>query len=199
MCMIDTGLVLTTLGGGGDFGIKYSYERHHWINRLISEVFDESHKRLLEYDFDIHGSDERQYSSDPFRMNMAGLSKDKYYEYDYYHTSLDDLGFVRLEALLEALDMLGKIVDSLEDLRFFKTTVGGGEVMLSKHGLYPMIGGAGNFSAQTNTPLDMRLWILFYSDGKKPLQTIARLINCKFSDLLQEAELMCPKGILVEV
>jgi len=197
--LIDTGLVLTTLGGGGDFGIKYSFEKGHWINRLISEVFKEARRSLLEYDFDIHGSDERQYSSDPFRINVAGLSKDKYYEYDYYHTSLDDLDFVRPEALLESLDMLGKIVDALEDLRFFKTTVGGGEVMLSKHGLYPKIGGAGNFSAQTKTPLDIRLWIIFYSDGKRPLQAIANIINCEFSDALREAKLMCEKGILVEV
>lgn len=199
MRRIDAGLVLTTLGGPGDFGVKYSYEENHWINSLVYDVFKKHDRRLLEYRFDIHGSDERQYSSDPFRINMAGLSKNKYYEYDYYHTSLDDLDFVRPEALLEALEMLNKVIDSLEDLRFFKTTIGGGEVMLSKHGLYPKIGGAGNFSAQTNAPLDIRLWILFYSDGKKPLQAIAKLINCEFSDALREAELMCEKGILVEV
>ena len=39
------------------------------------------YKDIHRYPFDIHGSDERQYSSQGFRINVATISKDKYYEY----------------------------------------------------------------------------------------------------------------------
>ena len=92
--VINTGMVITTVGGPGQFGYKQSFNSSHSINVIIEEVFNEEKINFTTYPFDIHGSDERQYSSIGFRINTASLTKDKYYEYPYYHTSLDDLSFI---------------------------------------------------------------------------------------------------------
>jgi len=91
---IDAGLVVTTVGGPGTLGYKQSWQKDHYINSLIEKTFCESGKEFVTYPFDIHGSDERQFSSQGFRINMATVCKDRYYEYPQYHTSLDDLSFV---------------------------------------------------------------------------------------------------------
>ena len=57
---------------------------------------------------DPHGSDERQYSTLGFRINTPVITKDKFYEYDYYHTSLDDLDFVKPEQIAESLFLYEK-------------------------------------------------------------------------------------------
>ena len=49
------------------------------------------------------GSDERQYSSYPLRINMASIFKDKYYEYKEYHTSNDNLIFTKPENIAEEI------------------------------------------------------------------------------------------------
>ncbi|MDN5108507.1 DUF4910 domain-containing protein, partial [Aliarcobacter butzleri] len=91
MKQIKQGLVITTCGGLGEYGYKQSWEKECEINEMIEEIFKTNSIDFKTYPFDIHGSDERQYSSQGFKINCATISKDRYYEYDYYHTSLDNL------------------------------------------------------------------------------------------------------------
>ena len=74
------GLVITTVGGPGSFSYKQSWEKDHVINKVIEEVLKEEKKDFVIHPFDIHGSDERQFSSPGFSINMSSLFKDKYYE-----------------------------------------------------------------------------------------------------------------------
>ena len=59
MRSIDTGLVVTCVGGPGKFGYKQSFDKNHYINDLIKQVFMEEGVEYITYPFDIHGSDER--------------------------------------------------------------------------------------------------------------------------------------------
>ena len=61
---------------------------------MVEEVFKKNNINFIKYPFDIHGSDERQYSSQGFRINCVSITKDKYYEYHFYHPSIDNLEFV---------------------------------------------------------------------------------------------------------
>jgi len=196
MKRIDTGLVITTVGGPGKFGYKKSFDASHPVNRLIEEVLSETGNDYLTYPFDIHGSDERQYSSQGFRINTATICRDRYYEYSRYHTSLDNLDFVTGQQISETLGLYSRLIDKLEALRYYRNTLPDCEVMLSRHGLYPETGGAQQPGLNGRSELDIILWLLFLCDGKLDIDSIAFRLNVLTSELLAVAGKLVSKGVL---
>ena len=199
---IDLGLVITTVGGKGKIGYKQSYNSDCILNQLVKDTLIENNYEVIEYPFDISGSDERQYSTPGFRVNCISITKDKYYEYPYYHTSHDNLDFVNGVQISETLNLYKKIVEKIDNLRYYKNNVYFGEVMLSKHDLYPKLGGALNFSSNKNKLSEVEIinWILFYSDGKTSIQEILSNIGLKSSsDIDAVLKKLIDKNILLEL
>ncbi len=196
---IDMGLVVSTVGGPGEFGFKESWQSDHPINKLIEEVFLESKNTFIKYPFDIHGSDERQYSSQGFRINMATISKDKYYEYPEYHSSLDNLSLVKGYQIQQSLDIYCKLLDKFESRKIYKSLSPYCEVMLSKHDLYPKYGGAQNPEINEKDDLDIILWVLFLSDGVLSTIDISNKIDVNIDSINQICKTLVKKGILKEV
>ena len=190
------GFVMTTVGGPGEFSYKQSWQKDHVINKIIEEVFIEEDKKFRIYPFDIHGSDERQYSSPGFRINMCSLFKDRYYDYPFYHSSLDNLEFVNGNQINETFELYKKIIQKIENLIYFKSQKMFCEPMLSKYDLYPEIGGSLLPDKKINLDMDNILWLMFYCDGSKDILSIANQINVELEDLLPAAETLCSKGLL---
>ena len=194
---IKTGFVITTVGGPGKFGYKKSFDSNHYLNELVEEVFAEEKIDYIPYPFDIHGSDERQYSSPAFRINTVSITKDKYYEYDYYHTSLDNLNFVKGDYIEQSLMLYLKTIDKLENELIYYSKFQNCEVMLSKHKLYPSLGGHQlPGSDMPANELDIILWLLFWCDGKKTLKQISSKIGVEYSQLILVVEKLVKKNIL---
>jgi aminopeptidase-like protein len=200
MKCIQQGFVVTCVGGPGKYGYKQSFEPTHAIISAIEEVFRAAGiADYITYPFDIHGSDERQYSSQGFRINVASITKDRYYEYPYYHTSLDDLRFIDARNIAQSLKLH---MDTLERLNewengpMYRTCQPYCEVMLSKYDLYPKTGGAILPNSRI-TELDLRLWLLFLCDGKQPLYRIARRLGVPLVHLVREARILAQKGLLI--
>jgi len=157
---IAGGYILTCVGGKGKYGYKESFLGNHIIDKISKDVLSKSENNYEIYKFDINGSDETQFSSPYFRIPIGTICKDKYYEYKYYHTSLDNLDFIDSKNILKSLDIYLKIIDELEKnpkssfeknekeikndsetQRVFHSMNPFCEPMLSKRGLYPTIGG----------------------------------------------------------
>ena len=172
---IDFGLNITTAGGRGKIGFKKSWDSKHFINRYIEDTFKELKIDYLSYPFDIHGSDERQYSSQGFGINVASITKDKYYEYKEYHTSLDNLDFVNGRQLFETFKVYSRLIKKIESREIYISQIKYGEPMLSKHNLYPQTGGALNFSSNEKhyDEVSLILWIIFLSNGKNSKDDIS--------------------------
>ena len=196
---INLGLVVTTVGGPGKFGYKQSLDSNHRINCIIEEVFKENLIDYIVYPFDINGSDERQYSSQGFGINMATISKDKYYEYDYYHSSKDDLSYVKPEFISESLDLYYQVLLKLNNEIYYKNLLPNCEPMLSKYDLYPEMGASRLPISNKYEELDVLRWILLLSDGNTSLGEISRKIDVDQSVLLQIAEELVRKKILIKV
>ena len=176
MKKIKAGLVITTCGGPGSFGYKQSWNENHWINKMVEDVFKENNINFIKYPFDVHGSDERQYSSQGFKINCVTISKDKYYEYDFYHTSLDNLNFVKPYAINKSLNLYLQLINKMDKNIFYKNLYPKCEVMLSKHDLYPKTGG--NFIPGKNiSALDIILELLFLCNGSVDLYEISKKLN----------------------
>ena len=158
---IDNGLVLTTCGGLGSFGYKKSWCKDNFINSMIEDVFKENNIEFEAYPFDIHGSDERQYSSQGFKINCATITKDKYYKYNCYHTSLDNLDFVKASNLNLTLNLYLQLISKMDKNIVYNNLYPNCEVMLDKHGLYPKTGGA-VLPSDDLSALDAILWILYF-------------------------------------
>jgi aminopeptidase-like protein len=195
---IDFGLQITTVGGPGEFQIKSSFENSHAINRIISGVLEQSSKPFSTLPFDIHGSDERQYSSPGFRINMATLAKDIYYSYPQYHTSLDNLDFVNGEQIAETFILYTKIIDEIEKRRVFVRTEPHGEPMLSRHDLYNLFGGA-LLPGSDISELDLVLGLLFHTDGRLSTSDIAVIMNQNENLILETSLMLTSKNLLLEI
>ncbi len=196
---IDVGLVITTAGGPGKFGYKQSRDTTHPINRLVEEVFREAGEEFITYPFDIHGSDERQYSSQGFGINCTTISKDRYYEYPEYHSSLDNLDFVTAANLEKAFGLYVRLIDKLEARRIYRSLVPNGEVMLSRHNLYPTVGGAQRPQTGGRSELDLILWVLFLSDGHRSTDDIARTLGVGLEEVEAIVATLSGKEILAHV
>jgi aminopeptidase-like protein len=195
---IDFGLQITTVGGPGEFQIKSSFENSHSINRIISGVLKQNGKPFSTLPFDIHGSDERQYSSPGFRINMATLAKDIYYSYPQYHTSLDNLDFVNGEQIAETFILYTKIIDEIEKRRVFVRTEPHGEPMLSRHDLYNLFGGA-LLPGSDISELDLVLGLLFHTDGRLSTSDIAVIMNQNENLILETSLMLTSKNLLLEI
>lgn len=199
MQQIDIGLVITTVGGPGKFGYKQSFDPKHSINRLIEEVFNGADEDYITYPFDIHGSDERQYSSQGFRINAATICRDRYYEYPQYHTSLDNLDFVTGKHIAETLALYVQLIDKFEARRIYRNRIPHCEVMLSRRELYPTKGGALMPELGGRSELDLMLWLLFMCDGKRSLAEISGALSIEETTLMPFVERLEAKGVIDRV
>jgi aminopeptidase-like protein len=184
---IKRGLVITTCGGPGDFGYKQSWDNNDSINMMMEDVFNDKKISFITYPFDVLGSDERQYSSIGFRINCITLTKDKYYEYDYYHTSLDDLSFVSAESINQSIELYTHLIDILDCDLIFRSLEPNCEIMLSKHNLYPKVGGALSPQTSGKSLIEVRMWLLFLCDGSQGLYEISKKTGINVKSLLNHA------------
>jgi aminopeptidase-like protein len=212
------GFVLTSVAGPGPFGYKPTWRGDSLIDRAVRLTFREEHREYIEYPFLVHGSDERQYSSPGLRIPVGTICKDKYSEYEYYHTSLDNLEFIRAANLIETLKLYRLAIEKLELNRIYRSLNPIGEPMLGKRGLYPQVGGSilqkaakegrpptaleGRYGSPPSdeNELSALLWVLFTADGQTPLLEVAertglpmRLLGAAADRLVQE-KLVEPVG-----
>ncbi len=206
MRRISSGFVITTVAGPGRHGYKETFLGDHKIDRVVRQVFAERGIDYIHYSFVPNGSDERQYSSPGFRIPVGTICKDKYYEYEYYHTSLDNLNFIKGEYLIQTLELYLSAIEKLEMDRFYRSTLPNGELQLGKRGLYPQTGGAlhqqaAQFDVQKETrphsnPVDAISWLLFLADGKHSLLDISERSRIPMQQLHEMAIQFMEKGII---
>lgn len=200
MKRIMAGFVVSSVGGPGRFGYRQSWQKNCFINSMVEDTFHENGIDDFKiYPFDIHGSDERQYSSQGFRINIVSITKDKYYDYDYYHTSLDDLSFISAENIVACLKLYIQTIEKLDKNVTYKNLNPNCEVMLSKHDLYQKTGGGQVPIFGARNDQDLILWMLFHSDGQKSLWQISKLIETPIDVLYNLAVQLSKRNLLQEI
>jgi len=180
MKAMNGGFVVTCCGGPGALGMKETYLGDHLIDRAIRLAFRDFGVKPVIYPFRPDGSDERQYSSPGFRIPVATVTKDKYYEYSEYHTSLDDLELVNGAQLSESLAVYEDAINTVESNLVVLSKYPKGEVQLGSRGLYPTVGGGihqkisgVNQKLNQEELVDLISWIMFMADGTCDLVSIS--------------------------
>jgi aminopeptidase-like protein len=185
------GLVLACLGDPGGFTYKRSRRANASIDRVVEYVLasrGEPHRVL---DFSPWGYDERQYCSPGFDLPVGCLMRTPESDSPEYHSSADDLDFVRPRALGESLAALVSVVDLLEANLTYLNRSPRGEPQLGKRGLYSSVGGRS--AEQERLAL---LWVLNQSDGHHSLLDIAERSGLPFESLQKAAESLAATDLL---
>ena len=177
---IRHGLVLTGLGGGGPLTYKQTRRGSRPIDRVARHVVTRAGGEVRPYS--PWGYDERQYNAVGFDLPVGRLSRTPHNEYPEYHTSADDLDFVRPVELADAYAALRQIVHVLEREQTYRNLSPYGEPQLGKRGLYPTTGG----QAATDAVMAM-LGTLGYSDGEHSSLDIAELADLPFATVEEAA------------
>jgi len=223
---LRAGFVLSCVGGPGSFSYKSSFLENHLIDQIVVNTLEQLKIDFVQFPFVPRGSDERQFSSPGFRIPIGLLCKDKFHEYDNYHTSLDDLDFISESSILSTFLIYVRIIDALEQIDesmiisnnvsnnvsqkskypFFRSLNPKCEPMLSKKNLYPSIGGSlkhivskNEKSVTTEKNLELLLNILFYSDGKTSIESIASKSSMSENEILIESENLTQLNLLEKI
>ncbi len=191
---IRHGLVLSCLGDRGGFSYKRSRQGHAEIDRAVAHAMKQSGVPHQVQDFSPYGYDERQYCSPAFDLPVGRLSRTSHGCFPEYHTSADNLDFVRPECLAESLRVCLEIFALIENNRTFLNLNPKCEPHLGKRGLYRSIGGFPDAGAMEMA----MLWVLNLSDGGHTLLDIAERANLPLEALLRAVETLREHDLLRE-
>jgi aminopeptidase-like protein len=192
---IRSGLVVTCVGDSGPFTYKKSRRGNAEIDRVVEHVLSHSGRPFQLQTFFPYGYDERQYCSPGFNLPVGCLMRSPHGTFPEYHTSADNLQFVRAESLQESLALYIDVVKVLEANRSYMNTNPQCEPQLGKRGLYQAIGGDRDASAKQ---LAM-LWVLNLSDGHHSLLDIAERAKIGFPVVESVARVLVEHRLLREL
>lgn len=191
---IKHGLVCTLVGDTRGFTYKRSRQHNAEIDQVVEHVLQMRGKEYKIIDFFPFGYDERQFCSPGLNLPLGCLTRATYGQYPEYHTSADNLDFVKVSSLEESLDLFCEIILVLESNKKYINQSPKGEPQLGKRGLYSMIGAN---SQNMDSQLAL-LWILNGSDGEQSLLEIARKARMKFADIRHAADRLLTTDLLKE-
>lgn len=191
---IRHGLVASLLGDPGGFTYKRSRRGDAGIDRAAEHVLKHSGHPFEVVDFFPYGYDERQYCSPGFDLPVGSLTRSRFGSFPEYHTSADDLSFIKASCLEESLQIYRSIAETLDNDRRYQNLNPRCEPQLGRRGLYDAIGGN---SDSKDRQLAM-LWILNFSDGRHSLLDIAEKSGYPFRLILEMSRLLREKGLLGE-
>ena len=190
---IRHGLVLTGLGDAGRLTYKKSRRGDATVDRAATHVL----RRLGDHgvlDFSPYGYDERQYCSPGFNLPVGRLSRTPHGSFPEYHTSADDLAFVRPDQLAASFTSCLSILSVLENDRTYVNQNPKCEPQLGRRGLYHALGGL-TYSPVAEMAM---LWVLNLSDGQHSLLDIADRAGCDFDAIRRAAKLLSEHDLLKE-
>lgn len=191
-CLIDHGLVLSCVGDSGDPAYKRSRRGDAFIDRAMSHVLGRRAGAKL-MDFSPYGYDERQYCSPGFNLPVGMFQRSVHGTFPEYHTSADNLDFIRPEHLEDSFRILMEVIDIVEEDWTPLNRLPKGEPQLGKRGLYAAVGGQKS-SGATSMSL---LWVLNLADGQHSLLAMAERSNLPFKELAAAAKLLLEHELLV--
>jgi aminopeptidase-like protein len=190
---IRHGFVLACAGDGGAFHYKRSRRGNAMVDRAAAHVLSMDPSGGHVEDFVPYGYDERNYCSPGFDLPVGALSRTPHGRFPQYHTSADDLDFVRPEHLGGSLDACLTILDVIENDGVYLNTNPKCEPQLGKRGLYNRTGGLTRDQASEFA----LFWVLNFSDGRHSLLDIAERARLPFSIVAGAARRLADAGLLV--
>jgi aminopeptidase-like protein len=194
VAFIRHGLVLTGIGNDSGFHYKKSRRGNVEIDKAMSVVLRDNGEPHKIIDFYPYGYDERQYCSPGFNLPVGCLMRSVWGTFPEYHTSADNMDFIKPQRLAESLRLCAALVDVLENNRRYRNLLPYCEPQLGKRGLYRSTGGTA-----IEAEIDALLWVLNFSDGDHSLLDISAKSGLSFATLWDAVRRLQEAGMLAEI
>jgi aminopeptidase-like protein len=191
---IRHGLVLTCVGDAGGFHYKKSRRGNAEVDRAVAHVLQHLGETAEILEFSPYGYDERQYCSPGFNLPVGCLMRSVWGSFPEYHTSADNLEFIRPLQLAGSLRVCAAIVNVLENNRRYSNQNPYCEPQLGRRNLYRSTGGD-----SIGDEISARLWVLNLSDGEHSLLDIAERSGLPFRAVCEAADLLAQSDLLSAV
>ncbi len=192
---IRHGLVLACFGDSGKVNYKKSRQARAEIDRAVIKVLKDSDQPYEALDFSPYGYDERQFCSPGFDLSVGCFMRTPHGQFPEYHTSADNLDFVRPEFIGDSIEKCMSVFQLLEHNKTYLNLNPKCEPQLGRRGLYSAIGGHTDGKIRE---LAM-LWVLNLSDGTNSLLDIAERANLPFSLIHDAARSLQDHDLLQEL
>lgn len=189
---IKHGLVLTCAGDEGKVTYKKSRRGDALIDRAMQHVLKTGGDSYQVEEFHPYGYDERQYCSPGINLAVGCLMRSPHGTFPEYHTSADNLDFIKPHAMADTLSKALNAIEVLENNASFVNLKPMCEPRLGKYGLY---GGGGGQRTGEFSELAL-LWVLNQSDGTNDLLAIAEKSGMSFRKILTAALSLEDAGLL---
>ena len=164
------------------------------IDQAVAHILRHTGRPHTVQPFSPYGYDERQYGSPGFNLPVGLFMRSPHGTFPEYHTSADNLAFIRPESLADSLRLLLETVAVVEGNASFVNQCPYGEPQLGRRGLYDSLGGA---NERHERQMAM-LWVLNQSDGGPSLLDIADRSGLPFFRIQEAAHRLSFAELLVE-
>ena len=192
---IKHGLVIACVGDQGKMHYKKTRRGDAEIDQVVAYVLEHSGDEYEIMEFSPYGYDERQYSSPGFNLAVGNLSRTPHGRFPQYHTSADNLDFVKASSLADSYSKYAEIINIIDNNRKYLNTNPKCEPQLGKRGLYSTFGGRKDASTYELAIL----WVLNMSDGNYSLLNIAEKSGIAFSVICDAVKVLEDHGLLIEI
>lgn len=189
---IRHGLVVTCAGDSGPVTYKQTRDGNAPIDRAMRQTLMDSGDDHRILPFHPYGYDERQYNSPGIRLPAGALMRSPHGTFREYHTSADNLDFIRPDRMRDTFDKALAAIDILEHNATYLNLKPMGEPRLGKYGLYGTHGG----SRGADFDELALLWTLNLCDGTHDLLAIAERSGMRFTQILAAARQLEQAGLL---
>jgi aminopeptidase-like protein len=189
---IRHGLVVTCAGDSGALTYKQTREGNAPIDRAMRQALADCGDEHRILPFHPYGYDERQYNSPGIRLPAGALMRSPHGTFPEYHTSADNLDFIRPDRMRDTFDKALAAIDILEHNATYLNLKPMGEPRLGRYGLYGTHGG----SRGADFDELALLWTLNLCDGTHDLLAIAERSGMRFAQILAAARCLEQAGLL---
>jgi aminopeptidase-like protein len=191
---VKSGLVLACVGDAGSPTYKKSRRGDAPIDRAMAYVLARAGRaEQAVMEFAPTGYDERQFCSPGFDLPVGCFMRTPHGRFLEYHTSADDLAFVRPAALADSLARCLEAIGIVDAARTYVNRNPTCEPQLGRRGLYRHLGGPDAALAEV-----AMLWVLNLSDGSHDLLAIAERAGVRFEAIAEAAERLSAHGLVAE-
>ncbi|MEQ1648514.1 MAG: DUF4910 domain-containing protein [Hyphomicrobiaceae bacterium] len=193
LARIIAGLTVSCVGDAGGPNYKKSRRGNTLIDRAMSHACRTASPRPEISEFSPYGYDERQYCSPGFNLPVGSFQRSKWGQFPEYHTSADNLNFIRPQHLAESARTIAQTIDILEDNWCPISLSPKGEPQLGQRGLYDTSPTGDTTAVDANMA---SLWVLNLADGAHSILDMAERSNLSFTVLASAAARLKAAGLL---
>lgn len=185
----EAGFLLTCIGDSNNFSHIPTRLGHTLADRVVVKILEEYAPNYQTYSFLLRGSDQRQFCSAIVDLPVVSIMRSKPGTYLEYHTSLDNLEFIKAEELQKSYDLVKKCVELLEVNLKYKA-VFPCEPKYDKRGLYPHVSEDKKARKTTYEQL------LAFADGNLDLIDISHYIKKSTSECIESVKLLLKENLI---